>query len=75
MGMKKAPFTGAVENRSVANVEDKHSFHNKLVGAVIIIIKKSNAVFIYRIIRFLGIKKHLLLLKQQVYVNRLNFVV
>ena len=29
-GIKKAPSTGAVENGSVANVEDKHSFHNDI---------------------------------------------
>jgi hypothetical protein len=48
LGIKKAPSTGAVENGSVANIEDEHSFHNKLVGAVIIINKKSNTVSKYR---------------------------
>ena len=30
LGIKKAPSTGAVENGSVTNVEDKHSFHKNI---------------------------------------------
>ena len=30
-GHKKAPSTDAVENGAVANVEDKHSFHNDIL--------------------------------------------